>query len=167
MRRNQPSRVSTSFRWGGLLAATAVSWVIGMPAPAIAERPVTGAIQFLRGEITKTVGDKLSLRLPSGREVTVPVDTNTSMVCPSRLPEEAEVLQEQDRAKHQGFRIGDCPFQVGDMVKVETTSEGKATFIRYLSYPPATRLERLGIPNKYEGELREPPVARGTVGEKY
>jgi hypothetical protein len=82
-----------------------------MPAPAIAERPATGAIQFLRGEITKTVGDKLSLRLPSGREVTVPVDTNTNMVCPSRLPEEAEVLQEQDRAKHQGFRIGDCPFR--------------------------------------------------------
>lgn len=86
MRHNQPSRVSTSIRWGGLLAATAVSWVIGMPAPAIAERPATGAIQFLRGEITKVVGDKLSLRLPSGREVTVPVDTNTNMVCPSRLP---------------------------------------------------------------------------------
>lgn len=53
------------------------------------------------------------------------------------------------------------------MVKVETTSEGQATFIRYLSYPPATRLERLGIPNKYEGELREPPVAKGTAGGKY
>ncbi|MGB2890421.1 MAG: hypothetical protein WBC04_22240, partial [Candidatus Acidiferrales bacterium] len=91
MRHNQPSRASTSLRWGGLLAATAVSWLIGIPEPATAEQPATGAIQFFRGEITKIEGDKLYLRLPSSREVSVLADTNTNMVCPSRLPEETEV----------------------------------------------------------------------------
>ncbi|MEO8340941.1 MAG: hypothetical protein ABI604_14725 [Nitrospirota bacterium] len=158
----------TSFWYGGLFLASAVSWLIGIPVSAAAQQSATGAIQFIRGEITKIDGTNYSVHLPSGRNALVPVDTNTSMVCPSRPPEEKEVLQEQDRAKHRGFRIGDCPFQVGDMVKVETTSEGRATFIRYLSHPAETRLSRLGLPYKYEGELREPPVAReGNVGEKY
>ena len=150
-----------------LLAIAGVSLGLTLAGTAWATERATGALQFLRGEITKIDGEKHYLRLPSGREVIVPIDSNTSMVCPSRSPEETEVLQEQDRAKHRGFRIGDCPFQVGDMVKVETTSEGKVTFIRYLSHPAETRSSRLGLPSQYEGELREPPVARGGVGEKY
>lgn len=45
---------------------------------------------------------------------------------------QAQSQQSQEGQQSQGFRIGDCPFEKGDIVKAELTDVGTVTFIRSL-----------------------------------
>lgn len=111
---------------------------------------------FTKGTITKIEGDTYWVKLGSGAEVKLPISKNTNMVCPARPDEQDEIWQPRQEPGSTGFRIGDCPFQVGDVIKAETTDIGTVTFIRALDRSAPTTTERLGLPQGYHGPILMP-----------
>lgn len=109
-----------------------------------------------KGTITKIEGDTYWVKLGSGAEVKLPISKDTNMVCPARPDEQDELWQPKQEPGSTGFRIGDCPFQVGDVIKAETTDIGTVTFMRTLDRPAPTTTQRLGLPQEYHGPILMP-----------
>lgn len=133
-----------------------------------------GAEYFVAGYITKIDDNAYWIKQQSGDETRVRVTDATNMVCKSR-PEGRETVSE--RKPGMGFRIGDCPFKWGELVKAEISDEGEATLIRYMDRPWTPKTAELGMPQDFgflavpQGRLEfteTPPYAvRALDGESY
>ena len=127
------------------LAATATAG----PFEDKAQVTVGGAEYMLNGYIVKIENGAYWIRKASGEVVRVAVTDGTHLICPTR-PAGKEAKAEAKPGG--GFRIGDCPFIVGDTVKVEVSDIGWASLIRYAP-PPASRTAQLGLPQGWEGDI--------------
>ena len=127
------------------LAATATAG----PFEDKAQVTVGGAEYMLNGYIVKIEKGAYWIRKASGEVVRVAVTDGTHLICPTRPgSKEAKV----DAKPGSGFRIGDCPFIVGDTVKVEVSDIGWASLMRYAP-PPVSRTAQLGLPQAWEGDI--------------
>ena len=114
-----------------------------------AQVTVGGAEYMLNGYIVKIEGGAYWIRKASGEVVRVGVTEGTHLICPTRPgSKEAKV----EAKPGSGFRMGDCPFIVGDTVKVEVSDIGWASLVRYAP-PPVSRTEQLGLPQAWEGDI--------------
>lgn len=120
-----------------------------------AQVTVGGAEYMLNGYIVKIEGGAYWIRKQSGDVVRVGVTEGTHLICPTR-PGRKEAKVEAKPGS--GFRIGDCPFIVGDTVKIEVSDIGWASLIRYAS-PPVSRTAQLGLPQGWEGEIPQGVLA--------
>lgn len=107
---------------------------------------VGGPKYFVQGEITKIAEGQYWIQGPDGEKSRLRVTKNTHMVCPDRAVSHQQPVEDPKAA---GFRIGDCPFKVGDAVKAEVTDIGTATFIRDWPADKGTLTESLGLPTHY------------------
>ena len=77
---------------------------------------------------------------------------------------QAQSQESQSTTQSKGFRIGDCPFQKGDIVKAELTDKGTVTYIRSVDQQTAQAFqsrernegkgsgrstEEMGLPQEY------------------
>jgi len=114
-----------------------------------AEVTIGGAESVITGYIVKIDPDAYWIRLATGDVNRVRVTEGTHMICPTR-PGSSEARMKSESGL--GFRIGDCPFLVGDTVKVEVSDIGWASLIRYAP-PPISRTAQLGMPQGWEGDI--------------
>ena len=135
---------------GGVIAALAfIATASAGSFEDKAQVTVGGAEYMLNGYIVKIEKGAYWIRKASGEVVRVAVTDGTHLICPTRPgSEEAKVATKPE----SGFRIGDCPFIVGDTVKVEVSDIGWASLIRYAP-PPASRTAQLGLPQGWEGDI--------------
>lgn len=129
-----------------------------------AQTTIGGSEYFVQGKITSMDDNYYWVMQPSGDEIRLKVTEATNMFCPTR--ERAEQKGQTDAgfepattpAKQgisKGFRIGDCPFRVGDYVKAQTTDVGTASFIRVANArghqegTPSDLPAQLGMPSHY------------------
>lgn len=127
------------------LAATASAG----PFEDKAQVTVGGAEYMLNGYIVKIEKGAYWIRKASGEVVRIAVTDETHLICPTR-PGSKEATGESKPGS--GFRIGDCPFIVGDTVKIEVSDIGWASLIRYAP-PPVSRTAQLGLPQAWEGDI--------------
>lgn len=114
-----------------------------------AQVTVGGAEYMLNGYIIKIEKGAYWIRKASGEVVRVAVTDGTHLICPTRPgSKEAKV----EAKPGIGFRIGDCPFIVGDTVKAEVSDIGWASLIRYAP-PPVSPTAQLGLPQGWEGDI--------------
>lgn len=114
-----------------------------------AQVTIGGAESVLTGHIVKIENDAYWIRQATGDLNRIKVNEATSMICPNRPgSNEAKV----EAKPGFGFRIGDCPFQPGDTVKVEVSALGWASLVR-TAPPPAPHTMQLGLPQKWEGDI--------------
>lgn len=114
-----------------------------------AQVTVGGAEYMLNGYIVKIEKGAYWIRKASGEVVRVGVTEGTHLICPTRpAGKQANV----EATTGSGFRIGDCPFIVGDTVKVEVSDIGWASLVRYAP-PPVSRTAQLGLPQAWEGDI--------------
>lgn len=104
---------------------------------------------MMSGHIVKIEGDSYWIRKASGDVVRVGVTEATHLICPTRPGGTAAKIESKPGS---GFRIGDCPFQLGDTVKVEISDLGWASLIRN-GAPPASETKQLGLPQGWEGDI--------------
>lgn len=150
MKLHSPAQTAT--RMGICAAAVLGFLVLPLASQALAakttpsQRQVTlgGAKYFVKGTVTKIQEDTYWIETPSGDTRRVEVNESTDMICPSR--DEKTTVKSPMGA---GFRIGDCPFRVGEMVKAEVSDIGTATFMREAEDIPAARTAELGLPRDY------------------
>lgn len=114
-----------------------------------AEVTIGGAESVITGYIVKIDGDAYWIRQATGDVNRVRVNEGTHMICPTRSGSSEAKMKSKSG---QGFRIGDCPFIVGDTVKVEVSDIGWASLIRYAP-PPVSRTAQLGLPQGGEGDI--------------
>lgn len=116
-----------------------------------AQTTLGGAKYFVQGRISSMDKDTYWIVEPSGDEVRLRVTESTNMVCPTRpgAPHAKNGKGISGKADFKGFRIGDCPFRVGDFVKAETTDEGTVSFIRAVKHVPTAETDEIGMPRKY------------------
>ena len=114
-----------------------------------AQVTVSGAEYMLNGYIVKIEKGAYWIRKASGEVVRVSVTDGTHLICPTR-PGSKEANVESKSGS--GFRIGDCPFIVGDTVKIEVSDIGWASLIRYAP-PPVSRTAQLGLPQAWDGDI--------------
>lgn len=126
------------------LAATATAG----PFEDTAQVTVGGAEYMLNGYIVKIEKGAYWIRKASGEVVRVAVNEGTHLICPTRPSKGAKV----ESKPGSGFRIGDCPFIVGDTVKIEVSDIGWASLVRYAP-PPVSRTAQLGLPQGWEGDI--------------
>lgn len=151
-------------RYGITAAGLAALLLLAVPGESVSQQSthsgtrdvLTTLKHVAKGTIIKIEGGTYWVKLGSGAEVKLPISKNTNMVCPTRPDEQDELWQPKDEAAPVGFRIGDCPFQVGDVIKAETTDIGTVTFIRALDRQPPTTTQRLGLPQDYSGPILTP-----------
>jgi hypothetical protein len=114
-----------------------------------AQVTVGGAEYMLNGYIVKIEKGAYWIRKASGEVVRVAVTEGTHLICPTRPgSKEANVKAKPG----SGFRIGDCPFIVGDTVKAEISDLGWASLVRY-DVLPASETAQLGLPQGWEGDI--------------
>lgn len=135
---------------GGVVAVLALAATAAAgPFEEKAQVTVGGAEYMLNGYIVKIEKGAYWIRKASREVVRVAVTDGTHLICPTRPgSKEAKVAAKPG----SGFRIGDCPFIVGDTVKVEVSDIGWASLIRYAP-PPASRTAQLGLPQGWEGDI--------------
>lgn len=115
-----------------------------------AQVTVGGAEHMLNGHIVKIEKNAYWIRKASGDVVRVAVTEGTHLICPTRLgSKEAKV----ESKPGSGFRIGDCPFIPGDIVKAEISDLGWASLVRSSDVPPASETVQLGLPQGWEGDI--------------
>ena len=130
-----------------VLALTAIA--TAGPFEDKAQVTVGGAEYMLNGYLVKIEKGAYWIRKTSGEVVRVAVTEGTHLICPTR-PGSKEATVELKPGS--GFRIGDCPFIVGDTVKVEVSDIGWASLIRHTP-PPVSRTVQLGLPQGWEGDI--------------
>lgn len=112
-----------------------------------AQTTIGGSEYFVQGRITSIDGNQYWVMQPSGAEIRLEVSNSTNMLCPTR---QGDQKAEMESAKTSGFRIGDCPFRIGEWIKAETTDIGTVTFIRPLKQQaPEDVAAEAGLPGKY------------------
>lgn len=109
---------------------------------------IGGAESVITGYIVKIDGDAYWIRQATGDVNRIRVSDGTNMICPTRLGSSQAKVESKSGL---GFRIGDCPFIVGDTVKVEVSDIGWASLIRYAP-PPIPHTTQLGLPQGWEGD---------------
>lgn len=135
---------------GGVIAALAIAATASAGSfEDKAQVTVGGAEYMLNGYIVKIEKEAYWIRKASGEVVRVGVTEGTHLICPTRpTGKEATVKA----TPGSGFRMGDCPFIVGDTVKVEVSDIGWASLVRYAP-PPVSRTAQLGLPQAWEGDI--------------
>lgn len=118
---------------------------------AKAQVTIGGAESRITGWVTAVEKDAIWILQTSGEESRVAVTEGTNMICKTR-PEGAA---QAERKPGMGFRMGDCPFAKGDVVRAEISNLGEATLIRYVDRVPAPQTAKLGLPQSYEGLIPE------------
>src|SRR5436189_5124948 len=83
-----------------------------------AQVTVGGAEYMLNGHIVKIEQDAYWIRKTSGDVIRVGVTDGTHLICPTRLN---SMEAKMELKPGFVFRIGDCPFMLGDTVKHETS----------------------------------------------
>jgi hypothetical protein len=114
-----------------------------------ADVTIGGAESVITGYLVKVEADAYWVRQVSGDVTRVRVTDGTHMICPTRSGSPASGMKPKSG---QGFRIGDCPFIVGDTVKVEVSDIGWASLIRYAP-PPVSHTAQLGLPQGWGGDI--------------
>lgn len=110
---------------------------------------IGGAESVISGYIVKIDGDSYWIRQATGDVNRIRANDGTHMICPTRFgPSQTKV----ESKSGFGFRIGDCPFIVGDTVKVEVSDIGWASLIRHAP-PPIPHTTQLGLPQGWEGDI--------------
>ncbi len=135
---------------GGIVAALAFATTAS--AGSFEEKAlvtVGGAEYMMSGHIVKIEGGAYWIRKASGDVVRVGVTEATHLICPTRAGSKGAKIESKPGS---GFRIGDCPFQPGDTVKVEISDLGWASLIRN-DVPPASETKQLGLPQGWEGDI--------------
>ncbi len=115
-----------------------------------AEVTIGGAESVITGYIVKIDADAYWIREATGDVNRVKVNEGTHMICPTRSGSSKTSIAESQSGL--GFRIGDCPFILGDTVKVEVSDIGWASLIRYAP-PPIPQTAQLGLPQGWEGDI--------------
>ncbi len=115
-----------------------------------ADVTIGGAESVITGYLIKIDGDAYWIRQATGDVNRVRVTEGTHMICPTRSAGSSEARMQSEPGL--GFRIGDCPFIVGDTVKVEVSDIGWASLIRYAP-PPVSHTAQLGLPQSWEGDI--------------
>lgn len=128
----------------GFLVFPATQALAAKTTPSQRQVTLGGAKYFVRGEITKIQDNTYWIETPAGDIQRVEITENTHMICPSR---DDQTTVKSPRGT--GFRIGDCPFRVGETVKAEVSDIGTATFLRELERQAPTRTEKIGMPQRY------------------
>ncbi|HKY70927.1 MAG TPA: hypothetical protein VJL88_03330 [Nitrospira sp.] len=131
-----------------------------------------GAQYFVEGQVFNIDGQRFEIKkTEDGERVQLVVNQDTNLDCsavPSestekrtetftseRIPvqEQAPAASERQRAQGQrkdetargaGFRIGQCDFHVGDLVKAEVDDMGRVTTMKYLAKAPAMPPHEIG-----------------------
>lgn len=132
--------------------ATALALMIAGEAQSFEEKvqvTIGGAESVITGYIVKIDGDAYWIRQATGDVNRIMVNEGTHMICPTRS-NSSRVKAESKSGS--GFRIGDCPFIVGDTVKVEVSDIGWASLIRHAP-PPIPHTAQLGLPQGWEGDI--------------
>jgi hypothetical protein len=141
-------------RYVSVISGAAVALAFGVTANAgsfedKAQVTVGGAEYVLNGHLVEIDKGAYWIRKHSGEVVRVAVTEGTHLICPTRPgSKEAKV----EAKPGSGFRIGDCPFIVGDTVKAEISDIGWASLVRY-DVPPASETAQLGLPQGWEGDI--------------
>ena len=120
-------------------------------------RAAIGSPDYLiAGKITNINGETYTLRTSGGDKVKLEITDDTNMFCESRSDQSEEesangqsmsATNDQgagvshDKEGQSGFRLGDCPFEVGDVVKAETTDMGYVSFMRSWSQDDEVAVE--------------------------
>ncbi len=131
---------------------TALAFMLAGEAQSFEEKAqvtIGGAESVITGHIVKIERDAYWIRQATGDVNRVRVNEGTHMICPTRGgASEAKV----DSQPGLGFRIGDCPFQPGDTVKVEVSDLGWASLVRSAP-PPVPHTVQLGLPQGWDGDI--------------
>lgn len=114
-----------------------------------AQVTVGGAEYMMSGYIVKIEEGAYWIRKHSGDVVRVAVTEGTHLICPTRS---SNVGAKVESTPGSGFRMGDCPFIPGDIVKAEISDLGWASLVRY-DVPPASETAQLGLPQGWEGDI--------------
>ncbi len=128
-----------------------------------AQVTIGGAESVITGFVTKVEPDAYWVRKTSGDEIKLAVTDATHMVCKT-LPG-AKKEGKVETKPGTGFRIGDCPFHVGEPVKAEISDLGSVTFMRYLEGTPTLKTAELGLPREWEGGALAVPQGALTLSE--
>jgi len=110
---------------------------------------VGGAEYMLAGYIVKIEKDAYWIRKGSGDVVRVTVTEGTHLICPTRPGNKGAKVESKPG---NGFRIGDCPFVRGDIVKAEVSDLGWASLVKS-EMSPASETVQLGLPQGWEGDI--------------
>lgn len=138
----------------GAVAVMVLGLAAGAGAQSFEEKAqvtIGGAESRITGWVTAVEDNAIWIQQATGEENRVAINEGTNMICKTR-PEGA---LKAERKPGMGFRIGDCPFAKGDVVKVEISNLGVATLIRYLDEKPISKTAALGLPQKYVSPFPE------------
>lgn len=138
--------------------ATALALMIAGEAQSFEEKvqvTIGGAESMITGYIVKIDGDAYWIRQATGDVNRIKVNEGTNMICPTRSSSSRVKAKSKSGL---GFRIGDCPFIVGDTVKVEVSDIGWASLIRHAP-PPIPQTTQLGLPQGWEGDIPQGVLA--------
>lgn len=131
-----------------------------------------GAQYFVEGKVLKAEGQQFEIqKTEDGERIQLVVNQDTNLDCsaaPSeskdkrsetlaseRIPAEQQAPAASERQRDQGqrknetargagFRIGQCDFHAGDLVKAEVDDMGRVTTLKYLANMPATPPHEIG-----------------------